>query len=76
MQCEFCGEDMEREIVAVDIVIAGRRTSIDQPGWYCWSCKIGMHTAGDLAMSDDALSGLLGNRRPVRPGKAAAMRRG
>jgi len=76
MQCESCSEEMEREIVAIEIVIAGRRSSLDQPGWYCWSCKIGTHTANDLAIADDALAGLLGKRRPLRPGKSAVMRRG
>jgi hypothetical protein len=76
MQCESCGESMEREIVAVEIVIAGRRASVDQPGWYCWSCKLGTHTAGDLAIADDALAGLLGKRRQLRPGKATMLRRG
>ena len=76
MQCESCGELMEHEIVAVEIVIAGRRTSLDQPGWYCWACKLGTHTASDLALADDALGGLLGKRRQLRPGKAAMMRRG
>jgi len=66
---------MEREIVAVEIVISGRRASLDQPGWYCWSCKIGTHSAGDLAMADDAQAGLLG-KRMQRPGKASVMRRG
>jgi len=75
MRCESCGEAMEREIVAVEIVISGRRASLDQPGWYCWSCKIGTHSAGDLAMADDALAGLLG-KRMQRPGKASVMRRG
>ena len=76
MQCESCSEEMEREIVAIEIVIAGRRSSFDQPGWYCWSCKIGTHTASDLAITDDALAGLLGKRRQLRPGKSAVMRRG
>jgi hypothetical protein len=35
MQCESCGDAMDREFVAVEVVIAGRRISIDQPGWYC-----------------------------------------
>jgi hypothetical protein len=76
MQCESCGEEMEREIVAIEVVIAGRRSSMDQAGWYCWSCKIGTHSASDLAISDDALAGLLGKRRQLRPGKAVVMRRG
>jgi hypothetical protein len=76
MQCESCGEEMEREIVAIEVVIAGRRSSMDQPGWYCWSCKIGTHSASDLSISDDALARLLGKRRQLRPGKAAVMRRG
>jgi hypothetical protein len=76
MQCESCGELMEREIVAVEIVIAGRRASLDQPGWYCWACKLGTHTASDLALTDDALAGLLGKRRQVRSGKTAVVRRG
>jgi hypothetical protein len=76
MQCESCGDDMEREIVAVEIVIAGRRVSIDQPGWYCWSCKLGMHSASDLASVDGALVAVLGRRRQLRPGKATLARRG
>ena len=31
MQCESCGEDMEREVVAIEIVIAGRRTDHPAP---------------------------------------------
>ena len=76
MQCKSCGELMEHEIVAVEIVIAGRRASLDQPGWYCWACKLGTHTASDLALADDALARLLGKRRQLRPGKSAVMRRG
>jgi hypothetical protein len=76
MKCESCSDAMAREIVAVEIVIAGRRVSIDQPGWYCWSCKLGTHTAGDLAIADDALVALLGKRRHLRPGKAVLARRG
>jgi hypothetical protein len=76
MQCESCGDAMDREFVAVEVVIAGRRISIDQPGWYCWSCKLGTHAAGDLAIIDDALGALLGKRRQLRPGKAALARRG
>lgn len=76
MQCRSCGEAMEREVVAVEVVIAGRRASIDQPGWYCWSCKLGAHSISDLAIADDALATLLGNRRQPRPGKAALARRG
>jgi hypothetical protein len=66
---------MEQEIVAVEVVIAGRRASIDQPGWYCWACKLGTHTASDLAVGDDALAALLGRRRASRRGKPAPMRR-
>ena len=76
MQCELCGDAMDYEIVAVEIVIAGRRVSIDQPGWYCWACKLGTHSASDLAIIDDALAALLGKRRQLRPGKAALARRG
>ena len=76
MQCESCGDAMEREIVAVEIVVAGRRATIDQPGWYCWACKLGTHTAGDFAIIEDALVALLGKRRQLRPGKAALARRG
>jgi hypothetical protein len=76
MQCESCGDAMEQEIVAVEVVIAGRRASIDQPGWYCWSCKLGTHSAGDLAIAEDALVALLGKRRQLRPGQAALVRRG
>ena len=76
MQCESCGDAMEREILAVEIVVAGRRVSIDQPGWYCWACKLGTHSAGDLAIIDDARVALLGNRRQLRPGKTALARRG
>jgi hypothetical protein len=76
MHCESCGDATEREIVAVEVVIAGRRESIDQPGWYCWSCKLGMHTAGDLAIADDALAALRGRRRRLRPGKGAPASRG
>lgn len=76
MQCESCGDAMEHEIVAVEIVIAGRRVSIDQPGWYCWACKLGTHSANDLAIIDSALAALLGKRRQLRPGKAALARRG
>jgi hypothetical protein len=76
MQCRSCGDAMEREIVAVEAVIAGRRASIDQPGWYCWSCKLGTHSATDLAMAEDALAALVGTRRQLRPGKTAPARRG
>jgi hypothetical protein len=76
MQCQPCGDAMEREIVAIEIVIAGRRVSIDQPGWYCWSCKLGTHSVGDLALVDDSLAALLGKRRQLRPGKTAVARRG
>jgi hypothetical protein len=76
MQCKSCGDAMEREIVAVEVVIAGRRASIDQPGWYCWSCKLGMHSAGDLAIADGELAALLGRRPQLRPSKAALARRG
>ncbi len=76
MQCESCGDEMEREILAIEVMIAGRRASIDQPGWYCWSCKLGMHSASDLAVVDDALVAVLGKRRQLRPGKAALARRG
>jgi hypothetical protein len=76
MQCESCGDAMEREIIAVEVVVGGRRASIDQPGWYCWSCKVGTHSSGDLAIADDALAALLGKRRQLRPGKAALERRG
>ena len=75
MQCQSCGEGMEREVLAIEIMIAGRRASIDQPGWYCWACKVGTHSASDLAVADDALAGLLG-KRTQRPGKASVMRRG
>ena len=76
MQCDSCSDDMEREIVAIEVVIAGRRMSVDQPGWYCWTCKISTHSTSDLAICDNALAALLGKRRPVRPGKAAVTRRG
>ena len=76
MQCESCGDAMEREIVAIEVVIASRRVSIDHPGWYCWSCKLGTHSASDLAITDDALAALLGKRRQLRPGKSALARRG
>jgi hypothetical protein len=74
MQCKSCDDAMEREIVAVEVVIAGRRTSIDQPGWYCWSCKLGAHSASDHAMAEDAITALLGTRRQLRPGKELARR--
>jgi hypothetical protein len=67
---------MEREVVAVEVVIAGRRASIDQPGWYCWTCKLGAHPSTDLTIADDALAALLGKRRQPRPGKVAPTRRG
>ena len=76
MQCESCGDTMEREIIAVEVMVGGRRTSIDQPGRYCWSCKLGTQSSGDLAIADDALAALLGKRRQLRPGKAALARRG
>jgi hypothetical protein len=76
MQCESCGDAVECEIVAIEVVIANRRVSIDQRGWYCWSCKLGTHTAGDLAIADDALGALLGKWRQLRPGKTAMARRG
>ena len=55
MQCDACGETMEREIVAIEVIITGRRASIDQPGWYCWTCRFGVHTASDLAFGDAAV---------------------
>jgi hypothetical protein len=81
VQCDSCGEAMVREAVAVEILIAGRRSSIDQPGWYCWSCKLGAHAASDPALADpvlnnDALAALLGTRRQLRHGKSAQARRG
>ena len=69
MRCDSCGEDMVREVVAVEVTMGGRRASMDQPGWYCWSCKLGAHSARDLAIADDALARLKG-RRTDRPGRA------
>jgi len=66
---------MVRETIAVEIVIAGRRASIDQPGWYCWACKVGAHTTTDMAMADQALAELLGKRRAPRRGKVIPARR-
>jgi hypothetical protein len=43
---------MEREVVTIEVIIASRRASIDQPGWYCWTCRLGAHTASDLTISD------------------------
>ncbi len=68
MRCGSCGDDMVQEIVAVEVVIGGRRTSIDQQGWYCWSCKLGTHGATDCAIAENALATLQG-RRKDRPGK-------
>jgi hypothetical protein len=55
MQCDACGEAMEREVVTIDVNIAGRLASIDQPSWYCWTCRLGAHTASDLAIGDAEL---------------------
>ena len=60
---------MVRAVVAIEVTVSGRRTSIDQPGWYCWSCTVGAHSAGDLAIADDALAALKGPRTD-RPGRA------
>ena len=76
MQCKSCGDAMEREVIAVEVVVSGRRASIDQSGWYCWSCKVGTHSSGDLAIADNAPAALLGKRRQLRPGTAALTRRG
>lgn len=46
---------MEREVAAIEVLIAGRRAWIDQPGWYCWTCRFDMHTASDLAVGDAAV---------------------
>jgi hypothetical protein len=48
---------MEREVLAIEVIVAGRRASIDQPGWYCWTCRFGVHTASDLAIGDAATPG-------------------
>jgi hypothetical protein len=76
MQCESCDDAMEYEIIAVEVLVANRRVSVDQPGWYCWSCKLATHSATNLSGIDDALSALLGKRCQLRPGKAAPARRG
>jgi hypothetical protein len=43
---------MEREVMTLDVIIAGRLATIDQPGSYCWTCRLGAHTASDLAIRD------------------------
>jgi len=41
---------MEREILAFEIVENGRRFTLRQPGWYCWTCSLAVHSAADLAV--------------------------
>jgi hypothetical protein len=52
MQCDARGEAMEREVVAMKVIIAGRRALPDQPGgivrWF------GVHITSDLAIGDAA----------------------
>jgi hypothetical protein len=52
MQCDACGEAVERAVVAMKAIIVGRRASPDQPGgsvrWF------GVHITSDPAIDDAA----------------------
>ena len=49
MQCSICGEAMEYEVVEIELVST---QSVGQPGWYCWTCQVGHHTAQDLFLAE------------------------
>jgi len=50
VRCASCGRAMEREVLAFEIVENGRRFTLRQPGWYCWTCSLAVHSAADLAV--------------------------
>ena len=46
--CEDCGEEMSRESIPVEVAHGNRRVTLQQPGWWCWTCRVGRHSAADL----------------------------
>jgi hypothetical protein len=62
MQCSICGDEMEYEIVELELV---SRQTANQPGWYCWTCNVGNHTAQDLFLAEHHA----GEHEPKKPSK-------
>jgi len=48
MICDGCQGEMERDTVIFMIAVRGRETAMHQPGWFCWTCKVSRHAAGDV----------------------------
>ncbi|MBV9537307.1 MAG: hypothetical protein JOY70_00075 [Acidisphaera sp.] len=48
MLCDGCGETMGRETIVLVSRLRGRTRSVSQPGWFCWTCQVSVHTACDM----------------------------
>jgi len=54
MKCVACGTELKYEIVELEVATNGEMVAIAQPGWYCWACNTGKHSAGDLWVAERA----------------------
>ena len=74
MICDDCQGEMERDSVIFVVEVGGRRRSMQQPGWYCWTCKVSRHTAGDDLQPAPRLrrGRIVASSRSARTGGAGA----
>jgi hypothetical protein len=54
MQCSICGEEMEYEAIELELI---SRQTMNQPGWYCWTCQMSHHSAQDLFLAEHHAKG-------------------
>jgi hypothetical protein len=77
MLCDGCNESMQRETIVIVSRARGRMRSIMQPGWYCWTCRTSVHSAGDLSEPETAGRGPRVPRGwPVTPARVGTARAG
>ena len=74
MKCDGCEAEMTYETVEIDVVIAGQRRLVAQPGWYCWACRISAHSVSDLHTAEQALPAARPRRARGTAGRRASDR--
>lgn len=65
MICDDCQGEMERDTVIFMIAVRGRQKAMHQPGWFCWTCKVSRHAAGDELVEQPKQARRAAGRPPV-----------
>ncbi|MBM4370998.1 MAG: type II toxin-antitoxin system MqsA family antitoxin [Deltaproteobacteria bacterium] len=58
IRCHECGGDMTRDVRPDVVTYKGRAVEVDQPGWYCGSCKEVVFEGQDADVAEEAFVAL------------------